>query len=587
MRVHNFKFFKLNWQRPPSEADIIIHRCLCLFSSQSDEYACLFGKSFASYAALFPDMPANQIALHRMNAMFEAVQAYPSPPDFLYAGVSYMMDLHVPLALSTCKAVHIAYRTKLAPEFQSDYPETLRKNEPLMKSLWTTGNDKSNLKRLLKKGGPFPASVRYVFSQLQRCLKDASIQNVVASIVRLALLGNYPHCRVIAPPSRRLKIYATTNDHVLSLCNQFGPCSSHNYFYIIAEFVLSNSKATPSVWTSIRNHSKYQVYGEQVRVASDAIRSGKKPPRVVNSVAPRSWIPNASANSLLAVVGTRKKISIASQLLIPPATIARVYKAAVLCTMRSYIYSLQQAIGESAKGLLECITEGDQRKWYASLSQANAAAVQVYCHGLAVNRAVVVGTLSDRVTRAQREIVKYRTGRESLHVIICVACGTWRSKGTMVNASRSTIGVQICLPLSKDKVSCNGCNQTWGLRTVDMCGQSVRIRPKLDAAEQWVYACTRCGYTSDKIKFVGTLPVCLQCTRAPPARSRCFACVRDNRRATTPFSAMSRHTRVEFSACAEHMPKTCVNELVDIDLVRAQVVHRSSLPTRRHYMRRF
>ena len=446
---------------------LMLHRTLCLMTSVKPCNNVLFGRSFAKYCSGKPPGPANQLARQRMDEMYAAIDSVQQPPQWLKPAIGFMMDMHIPLATSGCTSLSNAYRTKLAPDLCAEYPVTLRDNERAMQTVWDCTNPSgfSNLQRLLRKGGPFQSSVRYVQSQLKRGLETPLTQKYVATVCRLSFLGAYPHCAVIASPARRIAVYTTADKDVMQLCRPPPPATtvgSHAYFYMIAEYVSSASLASPSIWAHIKKDARYTAFDRTVRHAADAIRGGKKPPRMSSAVSPRVWTPKATAATFVHAAGVRKKLSLAMITLLGPATIEALYRAAVESTAFSIAFLLQDIVGAArAQSLAECASDAQQKAWLQSLPATTRAAVQVACHGLECRSAVQLMPMHEHAAKAQKKAVLAASGKSTYFVTVCRACGTFRNKGVVSGVARARIGIQVNLPLSsQESFACNGCGHS-------------------------------------------------------------------------------------------------------------------------------
>jgi hypothetical protein len=564
---------------------LLLHRTLCLMTSVNPRNKITFGLSFAPYAATHPGVAVHAVAKARMAEMYAKFKAIAAPPPWLPCAVGYILDMHVPLATSQCTDMFEAYSTGLAPEMCREYPVTLRNNEALIKDIWNSSDSTStsNFKRLMRKGGPFQSSVRYVHSQLRRGLTDPLTRKCIATICRLSLLGAYPHCKVIAPPERRLQVYTKPDVSIIDMfASSNAPASntcSHRYFYIIAEYVSSASSASPSIWSHVKQDTRYTAFDLVVRDAADLIRRHKKPPRVSLAAAPRTWTPAATMATMLQSVQLRKKLAAVSAGTISTADISRIYRNTILAPVVSVAASLEPLVGaRSARDFAACKRETDQKKWFAKLTATQKVKVQVFCHGLVTRAAVVACPLSIAVKAAQQSIVA-RTKQTATHVTVCRACGTFRNKGLMSGTSRSTIGMQVTLPaVDQNSFRCNGCKHSWGLCRVDLVGNALYTRPKLDAPKRWIYLCASCGFPSESCSFDGILPTCSKCKlRVQTTTTTCFACTAvHSKQSMAAFDAVDvRDCPATFYACDLHNPNMLGLDTVSVQLVRQQVQLRS------------
>lgn len=213
----------------PSNVEIALHRIHRLFLKKHGN---LFLPSFVGYASSFaPDVDIRKVARERVQKMYAAYVAWKDPPPFTGAAVSFAIDCHVKLLLSDVRSLHLACRQQLVPEFVHTFPASLSESLGVTVNLWSANGPYSNLRRLLRKGGPFPSSVRYVSSQLARCLADKMSQKTVATLLRMNMVGAYAHTKVIAPIATRMKVYAARDCDLIKVFEGLQPRCSHDYFY--------------------------------------------------------------------------------------------------------------------------------------------------------------------------------------------------------------------------------------------------------------------------------------------------------------------------------------------------------------------
>lgn len=545
--------------------DLAQHRLKGIFAHKGD----LFTTSFAVFAARFPEITdVRVIARKRAEAMYRAYAELKDPPYGTAAAVSYAIDLHVPLILGTVTQLHIAYRLKKTPEFQQNFPVTLSDSLGIASELWALDGPYTNLRRLLRKGGPFASSVRYVSSQMQRCLSDKKSSKTIGCLLRMTMLGAYCHCTTIADVETRLKVYKSPDSNLINVFEALQPRSSHDFFFATAEFVLACSKLMPSLWTWVLQNKNYQTFDKTVVRATDIMRRGLKPPRVVQIVAPRAWSARASLHGLVAASATRKKLN-ASALQHDHKELARVYKKSVLSTRRrGYAYSAAEVLGKDVEGIQDCLTDANQRTFCNALPPLAKAKLQAYCHGQLTQKALSVGTLSENVSAAQRHAVAKRTGFTHSYAFVCLCCGTWRPKAASFN--RGTVGVQITTRHNAEwTYRCNLCKNAWGIRKVDMVGKLLKARFKIDGPSQLITICAECGSPTTNPTFTRTLPRCSTCTRDRTISS-CFHCGKENKGDFFKFAARQRGSPQIFFACQKHVPQLAGLEHVPIDMLRVK-----------------
>ena len=214
------------------------------------------------------------------------------------------------------------------------------------------------------------------------------------------------------------------------------------------------------------------------------------------------------------------------------------------------------------------------KKWFSRLSQEAKVKVQIFCHGLITRTAVTVCPLHAKIKTAQQKALA-RSKQPLVQVTVCRACGTFRNKGLMSGTSRSSIGIQINLPVvDSSSFTCNGCGHSWGLCRVNLVGNALLTRPKLDAEKKWIYLCTGCGSPSESCTFDGVLPVCTKCIKKKRTlSSACFACSAiKSRMQMKTFEADNQGTPKTFYACECHFPNMAGIENVPIALIKRQVL---------------
>lgn len=560
-----------------SNLDLAQHRLKGLFASAGN----LFKTSFAIFAASFPPhTDVRTIARNRAEAMYEAFLKLKDPPFGTAAAVSYAIDTHIPLIISDVTQIHIAYRQKLTPEFQKKFPATLTDSLGVTKNLWAKDGPYTNLRRLLRKGGPFASSVRYVSSQMQRCLKDPKSEATIACLLRMNMLGSYSHSNVIANLDTRVRVYKSKATDLIRVFEEERLVrNSHDYFYATAEYVLAASKLMPSLWGWVVQHQNYKQFDCVVIKATDLMRKKCKPPRVVQIVAPRAWNAKASLHGLIAASLTRKKLNTAA-LKENNTVLAAVYKQSVLSEKRrGYAYNAVKIVGPEILGIEECATDNDQRSFCQRLPPAILARLQTYCHGQITQQSVVAGVLSKDAAEAQAHAVASRSGFEEAHLFVCICCGTWRPKTSATN--RGTVGVQLHPKVDRPwKYRCNLCKSTWGIRAIDMVGKVLQVKLKIDTASQLLCLCCMCGVPAVNPTFKGTYPYCSSCAVKGSTKT-CFFCRREDKGEFKKFVA-TRHGKPQvFLACAKHMPTMKGLQSVSIDKIAQCVRKAQSLYSRR------
>lgn len=390
------------------------------------------------------------------------------------------------------------------------------------------------------------------------------------------MLGSYSHCSVIANIDDRLEIYRSKDDDLLAVFeNQRVGRTSHDYFYCTAEFVLASSKLVPSLWSWVVQHKNYRHFDNAVVKATDTMRNKLKPSRVMQIVAPRAWSAPASLHGLIAASSTRKKLN-AAALQTDCATLARVYKESVLTRPRmGYSFNVVQVVGEVMLGIQNCATDAEQRTFCQALPVEEKAKLQAYCHGQTTQLALHVGVLSTTVADAQRHAVHKRSGFGECNAFVCLSCSTWRLKAPCTN--RGTVGVQINVEHNKPwTFSCNLCNQSWGIRKVDMVGKLLCARFKLDGPSELICVCVTCGFLAVNPVFRGSLPYCASCA-TKRAFNTCFKCNREDRGDFSIFTASQRNVPTTFHACLQHVPRMHGLQCVPIHLLRTQVKYSHSV----------
>lgn len=563
-------------QLGPSNTDLAKHRLKSIFKHEGD----LFTGSFAEFAATFPkETDARTIATIRVERMYKAYANLKDPPAGTGASVSYFIDTHIPLIIGNTSALHLAYRNKLTPEFMHHYPATLSNSLGVANDLWSKEGAYSNLRRLLRKGGPFPSSVRYVSSQMMRCLLDKQSKSTIACLLKMNMLGSYFHSTVIADIPTRIKVYTSEPNMLIKVFEETRKCrSSHDYFYATAEYVLGASKLQPSLWSWVVQHKNFQDFDTMVTKATDMMRRGQKPPRVVQILAPRAWTAKASIHGLIPASGTRKKMNMATIQHSNPQQLAEIYKQSVLApTTVGYTWNAISIVGHNLEGLQNCSTDADQRLFCSKLPLQTKAELQSYCHGQVTKQAVYVGALSTIVATMQMKAATKRSGFSHSYHFVCICCGTWRPKtNAFGNANRGTVGVQITANVDTPwQFRCNLCKQTWGIRKINLIGRFLKIRFRIDGPSQLVTICVKCGFPCANPTFKGILPMCKTCN-ANKQKTFCYKCGRENKGDFYNFSARQGKTKT-FVACPKHKPIMAGLSTVPVELLKKRFKSSKSL----------
>lgn len=532
----------------------------------------LLAVTFAEYAAQYPGQPAHGVARQRMQNLYERLLALDVVPYGTPELVGYAMDAHIPMIANATDSVFGAYRRQLAPEQLPEHAGFRCLVSDLEQALASDAACAPLLQRLLAKGAPFPGSVRYVSSQLHRCASDPQSAKLVERILRASFLGSYPHAKVVARPEVRIELFAMNAVELLEWFGKGAGRPSYAYYYTVAEFVYAASRISPLHWHWARCHPRYAEHGALVTAAGDSLRRGARTARHLVSIA--APLPGAlSLSCVRQLLGGRKKLTVACQQALPPAAIAAVYRRAVLLPGNRSVGAALVSVGGSCFApLTQRRDDGELRRLYQALSLRQQAVFQVIVHGLLVRDTFVVAPLHAVAADAQRRVSISRLGSSMYMVIICRACGTWRSKAPIAGLSRGTIGVRVAFPVGTS-VQCNACLQTWGTVAVNMVGNAVRVRPRIEALPVWVVLCTACGVPSDAITYHGILPVCSACAKFadPFNRKRpCYACSTTS--GLRSFCALQQGTPAQFLACPSHWPRFSGHDTCDIDAVRRRTV---------------
>lgn len=530
------------------------------FAAISDALGILFAPTFAQYASRYPGENAWNLASKRMEAMYQALIALENPPTEMPSMVGAIIDQHLPLLLHRpkCDTVFEIYRAKLAPEsstgFECDFAET----EKLVSDLWGRADDHGSFRRLLMKGGPFPTSVRYVSAQLERTASHPSTSDAVTRLLRLSMLGAYPHSRSIAPPKTRQKIHSLSGIELLKFFSTDGPPrTSYHFFYLVAEFVMAATRRSPQLWHWVLSHKRYIEYERLVSAAGDMIRRNEKPPRIPPALAPRMWDMGASTAGFISAAGGRRKLTPDMQALYTPERINETYKNVLTSGRWGFSGDLLMLDPKSPRlrALINAKTEFEQRQAVESLTTMEEIGAQIVAHAVSAKSSVSLNSVSVETFKLQQLACKKRTGNVNHFVLVCISCATWRSKAAVEGISRGSIGVRVLLPLGRGIV-CNACQQTFGIRYVDLVGRVLKIRPRADLVPVHVSICTNCGAPASGLTRKGKQWLCTKCKEsfvpAPFHKSGCFLCGHNS----TTFSFIGRYKGklVNAVACAQHKP---------------------------------
>lgn len=164
--------------------------------------------------------------------------------------VGYYIDTHIPLILTAPApaSVQLVYKAGLQPEHQAHFPctldmmpEALGAREAEFRALIRTAcpsNDgpiapqTAPILKLIRKGFPNQASVRYIRPQFQRCNTTTASRALAVYIYRLAELGAYQHSTAIADVHTRLRIYGCRDATVFEAVARI---TSRSLYTMVAE----------------------------------------------------------------------------------------------------------------------------------------------------------------------------------------------------------------------------------------------------------------------------------------------------------------------------------------------------------------
>ena len=551
---------------------LVLNRLRTVFETEASgliDHPLLLSGPFAEFAATFPHETASAVARLRMDRLYAAFTALTIVPYGTPALVGHALDAHLPLAVSGIDKVFIAYRKGISPEQITENGGFRQLVNTVERKLREGGQCAAMLWRLLQKGAPYPGSVRYVSSQLYRCTHDAACGPIAVEILRASLLGVYPHVRSIAPPDVRQKLYRMTPSQTLDWFSSTGR-SSHEYYCIVAEFVYAASQLSPLHWQWACLHPCHLEHGRFVSAAGDMIRQGKRPSKL-----PTTGSDHRSRGSVLdscqQLLGGRKKLTVACQQILSPVEISTFYRNAICLSSESVFSALLAVGGKTFSGLTASGTDSLLRREYSLLSERDKAIFQVIVHGITVRDAFTVVPLLKEVAEAQRQASIDRVGSTVYPVMVCRACGTWRSKAAVSGLSRGTIGVRIGFPVGT-AIQCNACLQTWGICCVNMVGNAVRARPRIEADSTWVVLCAACGIPTNNFTHVGVLPVCSVCKARPDTFNTnrgCYIC--STGAGLQKFGAYKNGRAKSYLSCSMHFPRFSGFESCEIQKVRERV----------------
>jgi len=525
-------------------------------------------------------MDAHRIAQQRVDAMHAAVADIVNPPFGLHAMVGAAIDSHIALLSHKppCRTVFIAYRLDLAPENSVANVCSLAGVEKLVLSLWKCCADHGSLRRLLLKGGPFPTSVRYVAAQLRRTASHPDTRDAVTKILRLSMLGAYQHCKFIALPRQRVRIHSLSGVDLLARFGVAGNRTSHHYFYLVAEFVMAATRASPQVWHWVLSHARYPEYERIVSLAGDVLRQGGRPARVSAAIAPKSWDPPATKHSFTLCANGTRKMSLISQKLLLPTKIASIYADVLRSTRWGYAGDVLAHMPNSSRvrAMVNAPTDATMRRAHGHLTNIEASTMQVIAHAIDAKATFTVSATTENVRRLQARAVRSRTGADTHFVLVCACCATWRSKAPITGISRGAVGVKVSMPIGHG-VSCNSCKQVFGIRQVNLVGQIIRIRPRVDMLAVQVSICTLCGSPSSDLAHIGVNWACKRCATNSMATAAvdmpgCYVC-------TVPhvytFAARRDGIAIVVGTCGAHRPNIEGVANVDISAVKRMIKLRS------------
>lgn len=557
-----------------------LSRAYRFFSAVSEALGLLFAPTFAQYASRHPGVDTWRLARRRVVAMHAALEGITNPPTGMPAIVGAIIDQHWPLILHRpkCTSVFMVYRSNLAPETSSKYECDFADTETMVSDLWGRTDDHGSFRRLLMKGGPFPTSVRYVSAQLERTALHASTTDAVTRLLRLSMLGAYPHSKTIACPKVRKTVHTLSGIDLLRYFSSGGPPrTSYHYFYLVAEFVMAATRRSPQLWHWVLSHQRYVEYERLVSAAGDMVRRGERPPRIPPALAPRTWDLGASTVGFVAAAGGRRKLTPAMQQVFTPQKIKELFKATLLSGRWGFSGDLMTLDPESPrlKAVVDAETEFEQRQAVQKLTKMETIGAQVVAHAVSAKAAVSLNAVTVAVSHKQAEACRRRTGSTSHAVLVCIACATWRSKAPVDGISRGSVGIRVLLPLGRGIV-CNACQQTFGIRYVNLVGSVLRIRPRADLPSIQISICTGCGSPASGLSKRGTDWLCKKCIGTYEHKAinqhGCFVCGNSG----SLFSFLVRYNKhvVTANACGIHRPSISGIVNADIGAVARMVSNR-------------
>jgi len=501
--------------------------------------------------------------------MHAALLALEDVPTGMPSMVGAIIDHHLPLLMRRpkCTTVFTVYRAKLEPESATGYGCDFSETEAMVADLWGRSDDHGSFRRLLMKGGPFPTSVRYVAAQLERTALHPSTSNAVTQLLRLSILGAYPHSREIAPPKVRKAVHMLKGIDLLRYFSSGGTRTSCHYFYLVAEFVMAATRRSPQLWHWVASHHRYQEYERLVSIAGDTIRRNERPPRIPPALAPRTWDLRASTVGFLSAAGGRRKLTPTMQTMYTLEKIQKTFKATLLSGRWGFAGDLLvlDPASPRIRAVIEAETEFEQRQAVQTLLPLEAIGVQVVAHAVAAKAVVLLSAVSSRIASRQKQACIDRSGKDTHIVLVCIACATWRSKASVAGISRGSVGVRVLLPVGRGVV-CNACHHAVGVRCLNLVGSVLRIRPRADLAPVYISICTRCGVPASGLARRGCDWLCVKCAKLYVARTYhlpgCFVCAGGG--LMYPFMARWNGRLVNVTACSLHRPK--IPGIVNVDI---------------------
>lgn len=540
------------------------NRLSCFFGDKSPVE---FSEPFALYMgrSSYPSVAAAAAA--RVDAVHAAFVSVETVPEGLAALVGHYMDCHMDTMLATHNSVRTLYMESRAPEQCSSrtvccYPVCV--HESVAVKAWHSQlhHEVTDIAaKLMRKGGPTPASVRYVSGLLRRCAADGcETQPLVRCMILSHTLGNYRHSRSCA--SREARVAAYTQP-VPDLCDALcGAMSTKELHGVLTEFVAATTLMHQALLKSIGLSSGRSIANPAAaHFGGDVTRVHTVP------------LGYSVFSVMIKALNVHHTTLAASRARLSPGVISRVIGAAVKMDGFCTTLRILNMIGlspEEAQNVRRCFTERKlgtlkmMRLTLKTMSDHSRHVLALYLWTVRQVLSVSVGVLHKRVMRVQTKLAKERDITQI--VVVCLVCASVKTAVNGIKTPKTKMGVAV--DPTNGNVSCNSCGYSH-VERVNMIGRSITVGSLSKGGRKTIVSCASCTRLTSNHRTLGLYPLCEQCFeqshRLVHTPQKCF-CERDAARGQPWCAARTNGDMFVFALCETHR-HLHIDSLVNADVL--------------------